>query len=167
MPQHRELWAHYRQLIYLRRDYPALASGNLRVLVADQNDLVLAFLRWSDDDDSAQAQVLIIANLQDKPLAHITFTDTRVADGEWRDALSRTVVSVQDHVITISLAPSQVMVLVRADKVVRGRWLMSMITAFATPPIPANLGAIGSMPPDTPPCFLLHALFGVKIAQIQ
>jgi hypothetical protein len=78
------------------------------VLAADQNDLVLAFLRWSDD---VQSQTLVIANLQEKPLANFAVHDPLLADGPWRDALSETQVAVNDHALSVSLAPSQVMIL--------------------------------------------------------
>jgi 1,4-alpha-glucan branching enzyme len=105
---HRDLWEYYRKLIRLRKENPALTSNTLHLFPPDQNDLVLHFLRWSEDK---RHQVLVIANVQDAPLQSHEFDTARLAEGSWRDALTGREFTFTQSPVTIDLAPSQVMIL--------------------------------------------------------
>ena len=95
-PEARALCAHYRRLIHLRKCTPALTSNTLRILVADQNDLV-------------------IANLYDALVDAWQLRAPRLNDGIWRDALSDAQVEICNHTLCVNLAPSQVLVLCQAQ----------------------------------------------------
>lgn len=81
------LWHCYRQLIALRRQYPALRSGNFQFL-DNRNDNVLSFLRW----EGTQA-VLVVINLDAAPqlaILEIAYTgvdiDTQKVQRLWQSA---------------------------------------------------------------------------------
>jgi glycosidase len=56
------LLSHYRQLIRLRQDQPALRAGDM-VLVGSDSQPVYAFLRYTDDET-----VLVVVNLSSEPV---------------------------------------------------------------------------------------------------
>lgn len=66
---------HYRRLIALRHDEPAVAHGDFSMLLAD-HEQVYAFVRRHGD-----TELLVLANLTSEPV------DVDFPDGEhWRDA---------------------------------------------------------------------------------
>ena len=56
------VFGHYRQLIALRHDLPAVAHGNFTMLLPD-DEQIYAFTRWLDD-----VELLTLANFSDTPV---------------------------------------------------------------------------------------------------
>jgi 1,4-alpha-glucan branching enzyme len=95
-------------LIQLRRDNPALYGKGFRVLLADQNDLVVAYLRQSDDGNH---RALVVASLFDMRLDDYRLEIPDLMPGTWRDLLSNFSLTATGGCVTLSFEPSQVFVL--------------------------------------------------------
>lgn len=89
--QDRDLFDHYRALIKLRLNHPALRTGEFRVRFAKRGGSVIAFDRFND-----QEQLIIVLNNSDQPQTfttdwgnrrwHDTFSGKTVVDGSFGSA---------------------------------------------------------------------------------
>jgi 1,4-alpha-glucan branching enzyme len=104
----RDLREHYKKVIALRRQNPALQGNNLDFLYEHADDGILAFLRWDD----AGKKVIVIANLKDQP--HDSVTIPSLPSGEWDDYLAGQRVSLKDKAWTGPLGPWQTVILTSA-----------------------------------------------------
>jgi 1,4-alpha-glucan branching enzyme len=107
--RNRALHAHYKRMIALRREHPALHGNELEFLFEHAEDGLLAFLRFPTD--APDRKVLIIANLRDR--AHEACTLGNLPDGVWKDWLTDETVTIDHHTLTTPLEPWQARVLVR------------------------------------------------------
>ena len=78
----RYVFTFFRGLITLRRTVPALRSGSIEILHADDGNRVLAFSRTYGHD-----QALILASLNNQPFLS-GYTINGVADGMWREVFN-------------------------------------------------------------------------------
>jgi len=99
---------HYRQLIRLRRDNPALYSPNYQPIASMQDRGILAYKRWNDYGNV----VVVVANLKDA-LAGDFQVSGGLEDGTWRECVQGYDVQVQGGVLADMLAESDVKVYIK------------------------------------------------------
>jgi 1,4-alpha-glucan branching enzyme len=73
------LFNFYQDLITLRHRRAELRSHNIDILVVDDNARVLIFRRWQGDD----AQLLVLASLNNSPFSSGYDFNSRVPEGQW------------------------------------------------------------------------------------
>jgi cyclomaltodextrinase / maltogenic alpha-amylase / neopullulanase len=100
--QDQDMLAHYRSLIALRKQYPALRSGKFRILHAEAGSPLLVYER-SDED----ARLVILLNNSDQ--AH-QVTDL-IPEGNWHHAITGAAPQTSDP---IKLTPYGLLILVEA-----------------------------------------------------
>lgn len=107
--RNRNLLEHYKGLIHLRRDTPALQSEGFEPLIKDESRKVLAFKRWNKEGNV----VLVVANLHDEPAGEVTIEGPCVEDGHWHEFFGNYDVHVQGGKLVDTYGPSQVKIFVR------------------------------------------------------
>lgn len=90
--RNKELREHYKKMIHLRRENPALHRNDLTFFYEHVADGILAFVRWDDGGK----QVVVIANFRDQ--AHESHEVTNFPDGEeWKDWLTGEAVEIKER----------------------------------------------------------------------
>jgi 1,4-alpha-glucan branching enzyme len=80
---------HFRMLIHLRRDHPALRGPNFKMLGMDPAQQLCAFHRWNEEGD----ELIIVANFSGEPRRwKVPFP----RPGRWHDAVSGHELHVED-----------------------------------------------------------------------
>ncbi len=101
----RDLLDHYRRLIALRRDLPALRRGSFETVLIDDDRQLYGFRRQLGDE-----KVLVVLNNSNEP------QEASVkGDGAWEDRWNGGEVSGEDGRLTLALPPRGASILVRAD----------------------------------------------------
>ena len=101
----RDLLDHYRKLIALRRDLPALRRGSFETVLIDDDKQLYGFRRQLGDE-----AVLVVLNNSNEP------QEASVeGDGAWEDRWNGGKVSGEDGRLTLALPPRGASILVRAD----------------------------------------------------
>lgn len=105
------LHAHYRHLIRLRRENPALYSPNYQPIASWQDRGILAYKRWNDEGNV----VLVVANLKDAFGGDFSIGGdyAGLEDGAWRECIHGYDVQVQGGTLTDTLAESDVKVYIK------------------------------------------------------
>jgi cyclomaltodextrinase len=106
-----ELFNHHKQLIQIRKDHPALAMGDLRVVVKDEERGIYAFQRTFKND-----QVTIYANNRMEK----TVISTR-SNSSLTEAFSRETYEPYKGIINLHLEPKSGIVLVKSGDSAAGR----------------------------------------------
>lgn len=92
----RDLFDHYRKLIALRKDSPALRRGDYRTLLADDARRLFVFAREAEGDTA-----LVALNADE--LMHAVGLEA--ADGEWMDAMNGETYHARDGRLNASVPP--------------------------------------------------------------
>jgi 1,4-alpha-glucan branching enzyme len=103
----RELFNHYKSLIALRKEHPALASPHLNFFHKNEDAKTFAYERKSDDS----ARVIVIINLGDSVFENYRIPDFP-ADGSWQDVFSDRTIKSSDRQLSIALDSFEAKVLV-------------------------------------------------------
>jgi 1,4-alpha-glucan branching enzyme len=103
------LFQHYKHLMGLRRNNPALTSPNYEAVANWHDRAIIAFKRWNDQGNV----VLVVANLQDKYAGEFSLGGAGLEDGTWREVIYNYEVSVNDGVLTDSLGESDVKIYIK------------------------------------------------------
>jgi len=75
-----DMFNHYKKLISIRAEYPALRSGSYRTLIADDKENIFAFLR----QEGEQQMIIVLNNsMNDKEVA-----SPAAATGNWKEILN-------------------------------------------------------------------------------
>jgi 1,4-alpha-glucan branching enzyme len=106
----RDLWQHYRQLIALRKQTPALCSDNFEPLVDLPEKGIIAFKRWSDDGSI----VIVVANISTQAVGEFEITTTGIENARWREVISNTEIESRDHRLVDILGESEAKVYINA-----------------------------------------------------
>lgn len=101
---------HYRHLIWLRREHPALRGDTLDLFHEDPEAWVVAYTRWDESGD----RVVTVANCS--PNSHGPYNlPGWPTDGAWRDVLTDDLFDVHAQTLVTTLGPWQTRVFLRAD----------------------------------------------------
>lgn len=101
----RGLLEHYRRLIALRRELPALRRGSFETVLIDDERQLYGFRRQLGDE----TVLVVLNNSNEKQVSSI------MADGSWADRWNGGNVTSEDGRLSVPLAPRGAAVLVRAD----------------------------------------------------
>ncbi|MGN6367430.1 MAG: alpha-amylase family glycosyl hydrolase [Phycisphaerae bacterium] len=107
----KNLHAHYKRIIQLRRENKALHNTDLDYLFEHKDDGILAYLRQHNENDTSR-KIVVIANLRDRDYSTYT-VPFLPEDGEWTDWFTGQKVEIQDKKWTGPLHPWQAVVLVK------------------------------------------------------
>lgn len=109
-PEGSGLHDHYRHLIWLRREHPALRGDNLDLIYDDPESRVVAYHRWDDGGDG----IVVVANCSpdDRGVYALPAWPT---DGLWRDILTDDVIEAGDGKLATTLGPWQTRVFAREE----------------------------------------------------
>lgn len=103
----RELLAHYRKLIGLRRSHPALNLGSFETLAAIDETQIYAFRRQHGAE-----RIVVVLNNSNSPQELRLPLQT----GAWRDALNDTPFEADLHGLRLSVPPQWGRILVRGER---------------------------------------------------
>ncbi len=101
----RDLLEHYRKLIALRRDLPALRRGSFETVLIDDEKQLYGFRRQLGEET-----VLVVLNNSNDPQEA-----SLEADGSWEDRWNGGEANSEEGRVKLSLAPRGASILVRAD----------------------------------------------------
>ncbi|MBD2450632.1 alpha amylase C-terminal domain-containing protein [Nostoc sp. FACHB-152] len=91
-----DLFEHYKKLIALRRENPALHTDNIEFFHTNAEAKVLSFVRWNDTG----SQVVVVVNFSDQDLNNYKIAKFPVAES-WFDWFSNSEVAVEnDSLVT-------------------------------------------------------------------
>jgi 1,4-alpha-glucan branching enzyme len=103
------LFNHYKHLLTLRRENPALIGDSFQV-AADMPDRgIIAYKRWADNGNV----ILVVANLKPEFAGAFSVGDAGLEDGTWREVIYGFDVQVSGGVLSDELAESDVKVYIR------------------------------------------------------
>jgi 1,4-alpha-glucan branching enzyme len=108
-PENLGLKEHYKTLIHLRRNTPALHSDHFQPVLDEPERGVLAFKRWADGGSVA----VVAANLRPAFAGGFTIADAGLEDGIWRECLYGYEVQVVGGVLTDTLAEAECKVYIK------------------------------------------------------
>ena len=118
------LFQHYSRLIWLRRNYPSLTSGNLFTALQDNTNHTIAFWRWTD---ATTDSVVVAANFDPSAKAvSVAFPVT----GTWYEFLGDSAVSVGASPLVVTIPGSEALIYCRNK-----RWTWDSVP----PAAPANV----------------------------
>lgn len=103
----RGLYEYYKGLIALRKQNPALQTENISCFHQDQENKVLAYVRWNDEG----SRVMVIANLSGQYLAAYQIANIP-QDGIWHEWTSNYDIEVVDQQCALDLPECEAKVLV-------------------------------------------------------
>lgn len=101
-PEGAGLHDHFRRLIWLRREHPALRGDTLEIIHEDAETRVVAYHRWDDGGD----RVVTVAHCSADDAGGCSISNWPT-DGVWRDVLTDDVVTVNDGTLVTTLGPWQ------------------------------------------------------------
>jgi 1,4-alpha-glucan branching enzyme len=104
-----DLREHYKRLIHLRKDTPALTSDSFEPVANLPERGIIAYKRR----DEGGSTVLVVANLKDEDAGSIDLG--MIENGEWREAVSGYAIAVENGTLKDRLGPSQAKVYVKVD----------------------------------------------------
>lgn len=104
--RNRDLHQHYKRLIKLRKENPALLSDTFEVLADMPDRGIIAFKRWGSDGDIA----VIAANLRPQYGGEIRIDLPGIAPGNWHEFIYDYDARVEDGTLIDTLAESEVKV---------------------------------------------------------
>ncbi len=102
----KELLAHYRKLIGLRKVLPALRTGSFETVLTDDDRQLYGFRRKLGSEEV----VVVLNNSSKEQVAEIRL------EGNWRDRWNDAGVAVEDGQAKLSLAPRGAAILVREEQ---------------------------------------------------
>ena len=105
-PNH-DLFEYYKKLIALRKQNPALHSGNVHLFHQDPDNKVLAYCRWNEEG----ARVVIVANFSDKNLAEYKINQFP-EHHNWFDWLEGNDLEAKDNQLIVDLGAKEAKVFV-------------------------------------------------------
>lgn len=103
------LFQHYKHLIHLRKNNPALYSENFQPILNDRGRELIAYKRWNDQGNV----VVVVANLTPHYAGQFQLTDVGLQDGVWREVMFNYEVSVNGGVLSDSIAESEAKIYVK------------------------------------------------------
>lgn len=103
------LFEHFKRLIALRKELPALTSETFDVVDVRHEQGILVFKRWNDEG----SVVLVLLNLQDQGADNVEFQMPAITNGTWCSALDEQEFTVSENRLTVSLPPSGALVLIQ------------------------------------------------------
>lgn len=103
------LFHHYRNLIHLRKNNPALYSENYEPVANMQGRGIIGYKRWNDQGNL----VVVVANLVDRYAGQFEIPLSGIEDGQWREAVYNYEVGVQNGVLVDTLAESEVKIYIK------------------------------------------------------
>jgi len=106
-PECAGLHDHYRRLIWLRREHPALRGDTLETIHDDPETRVVAYQRWDDGGD----RVVTVAHCSPNEQGSYAIPNWPT-NGVWRDVLTDDVIEVDNHTLVTTLGPWQTRVLI-------------------------------------------------------
>jgi 1,4-alpha-glucan branching enzyme len=99
---------HYRYLIRLRQEHPALRGDTLEIIHEDAEARVVAYHRWDDGGD----RVVTVAHCSPNDQGGYAIPNWPT-DGIWRDVLTDDLIESRDQTMTMTLGPWQTRVFTR------------------------------------------------------
>jgi 1,4-alpha-glucan branching enzyme len=109
-PEGSGLHDHYRRLIGLRREHPALRGETLEIIHDDAEARVVAYHRWDDGGD----RVVTVAHCSADDQGGYAIPDWPT-DGAWRDVLTDDLMVVHDRTLVATLGPWQTRVFIHEE----------------------------------------------------
>jgi 1,4-alpha-glucan branching enzyme len=106
-PEGSGLHDHYRRLIWLRREHPALRGETLEIIHEDAEARVVAYHRWDEGGD----RVVTVAHCAADDQGGYAIPDWPT-DGAWRDVLTDDLMVIHDRTLVTTLGPWQTRVLI-------------------------------------------------------
>lgn len=97
-PANRDLFEHYKALISLRKEMPALQSSNIEFFHEDSDRKVIAYKRWTENSPT----VVVIVNLSDQSIENYSVPNFP-SDGIWCEATKHFDTEVQNQQLVIDL----------------------------------------------------------------
>ena len=102
---------HYRYLIRLRQEHPALRGDTLEIIHEDVEARVVAYHRWDEGGD----RVVTVAHCAAQDQGGYAIPNWP-ADGIWRDVLTDDLIAAHDGTLAMTLGPWQTRVLTREER---------------------------------------------------
>jgi 1,4-alpha-glucan branching enzyme len=104
----RELWQHYRKLIRLRKENPALSSNTFEVITEVEDRGIFAFRRWHAGEGTKANSIIVVVNLRDEVAEHIQVYAPNIEEGVWCELLSGQEIRVRNRHFQTDLGASEV-----------------------------------------------------------
>ncbi len=105
----RVLLEHYKRLIRLRREIPALTSDTIEIVAVDKERGLLAFKRWTDEG----SVVLVLINTRDEEARDVQITAPNIPNGVWQESMREVTVTVTENRLTDSVPASAVNIYIK------------------------------------------------------
>ena len=99
-----ELLAHYKKLIALRNELPALRRGSFETILTEDEQQLYGFRRRLGDEE-----ILVVLNNSSAPQQ-----TSLAAEGDWEDRWNGGKIASQDNRLPLTLAPKSAAILVRS-----------------------------------------------------
>ncbi len=106
--QQRDLFNHYKGLIALRTEHPALGSDNISFFHEDVENKVLAYERWAESGE----KLLVVLNFSGQALAGYTLANVP-EDGSWKAWIGDASVESNEHKIVLDLQEREAKILLK------------------------------------------------------
>jgi 1,4-alpha-glucan branching enzyme len=106
----RTLLEHYKRLIRLRRETPALTSDTIDIVAVDKERGLLAFKRWTDDG----SVVLVLINTRDEEARDVCIAAPGIPNGVWQERMREVTVTTTENTLTDSVPASAVNIYIKA-----------------------------------------------------
>jgi glycosidase len=98
------LLAHYKKLIALRNELPALRRGSFDTILTEDEQQLYGFRRRLGDEE-----ILVVLNNSSAPQQ-----TSLAAEGDWEDRWNGGTITSQDNRLPLTLAPKSAAILVRS-----------------------------------------------------
>jgi 1,4-alpha-glucan branching enzyme len=107
--RNRGLFEHYKHLIRLRKENPALYSNTFQPVANMAERGIIAFKRWNDQGNV----VIVVANLKDDYAGQFEIDGLMFDDGTWCESIYNYEVQITNGVLSDTLAESEVKVYIK------------------------------------------------------
>jgi 1,4-alpha-glucan branching enzyme len=104
------LHAHYRHLMHVRRDHPALVGENFEALADIDERCIIAYKRWNDEGDV----IIVVANIRDEFAGDFTLQHPGIENGKYHEVVHGYDCEVNDNTLSDKLAESDVKIYVKS-----------------------------------------------------